>query len=381
MIHEVILPKLGTNIEDGKIVEWRSREGDRIKKGDVLLLVETSKAIFEVESEADGFLRKIFRKAGDEAKFTEPVAILSEALHDDIDTHVKKVSAPRKKEKRYHEQKREELFNSTVKKQNEPHRKQVAATPAAKRLCSELKLDIAEISAASGADIVDEKVVKEFLNRKKVAIYGAGLGAKQAKELLKFYGSYELIGLFDDNRAVKDKEMLGLKVLGSWMDFLEFASKGEVDSIVISLHSEYRRKLIEKIQSAAPFIELMPLVDKRAIVSDGVTISSGAFVEAGSILGPDTFVGSGVIIDTGAVVSHDCHIGDHSHLSPGCSLSGIVRLEGNVLVGVGASINSQVTIGKNVVITPGSAVMCDFPDDVVVSGNPAKIIGKSFRGI
>ncbi|HKJ88676.1 MAG TPA: hypothetical protein VKA48_09235, partial [Gammaproteobacteria bacterium] len=66
--------------------------------------------------------------------------------------------------------------------------------------------------------------------------------------------------------------------------------------------------------------------------------------------------------------------------SPGSVVSGAVRLEENVLVGVGASVNSQVTVGRNVVITPGSAVVTDVPPDVVVSGNPASVIGKSFRG-
>jgi maltose O-acetyltransferase len=51
-----------------------------------------------------------------------------------------------------------------------------------------------------------------------------------------------------------------------------------------------------------------------------------------------------------------------------------------VLVGVGAAINSTVTVGRNVIITPGAAVMNDVPDDVVVGGVPAKVLGQSRRG-
>ena len=228
---------------------------------------------------------------------------------------------------------------------------------------------------------IDESAVRSFLERKKAAVYGGGLGAKQVRELLRFYeDEITAVGIIDDNPEVKGKEILRLEVLGGWDDFVRLASTGVIDSVVVSLHSEARRKIIERIRREAPHVHLIPLVDRRAIVAEGVSISPGAFVEAGAVIGPDTFIGEGVIVDTGAVVSHDCHIGAHSHLSPGSAISGIVRLEWNVLVGVGASVNSQVTVGRNSVITPGSAVVSDIPPDVVVTGNPARVIGKSLRG-
>lgn len=49
-------------------------------------------------------------------------------------------------------------------------------------------------------------------------------------------------------------------------------------------------------------------------------------------------------------------------------------------MGVGAALNSTVTIGRNVIITPGVGVMNDMPDDVVVGGVPARVIGASRRG-
>lgn len=384
MALEVILPKLGTNIDDGVVLEWKTKEGDPVKKGEALLVVETSKAIFEVEAEMSGFLRKVFFKEGSHVRFTEPVALLTEDKDEDISSYLS--SAFKKAEtadaaKRYHEKKRDELVSRTTRARTDYGRaRRVAATPAARRRINELNLDIEKIASSTGADIVDEIAVRKFLDRKKVVIYGAGLGAKQVKEILRFHDNFIVAGLLDDNTAVNGKEILGWKVLGGWKEFLELSSKGNIDGVVVSLHSEYRRKLLERIAREVPYIELVPLVDERSIVSEGVVISGAVFVEAGSVVGPDTFLGEGVIIDVGATVSHDCYIGANSHLSPGCSVSGVVRLEGNVLVGVGASINSQVTVGSNVVITPGSAVMSDLPDDVVAGGNPAKIIGRSFRG-
>jgi len=60
MVNQVILPKLGTNIEDGVILEWRKHEGEKVKKGEVVLVVETTKAVFDVEAtKTVGLVRKI----------------------------------------------------------------------------------------------------------------------------------------------------------------------------------------------------------------------------------------------------------------------------------------------------------------------------------
>lgn len=51
-----------------------------------------------------------------------------------------------------------------------------------------------------------------------------------------------------------------------------------------------------------------------------------------------------------------------------------VNIGNNVWIGGGSIINPGVTIGDNVVIASGSVVTKDVPDNVVVGGNPAKII-------
>ncbi len=45
----VILPKLGLTMDEGKLVAWLKKEGDRVEPGEVLFEVETDKATMEVE--------------------------------------------------------------------------------------------------------------------------------------------------------------------------------------------------------------------------------------------------------------------------------------------------------------------------------------------
>jgi sugar O-acyltransferase (sialic acid O-acetyltransferase NeuD family) len=213
----------------------------------------------------------------------------------------------------------------------------------------------------------------------RVAIYGAGLGARQIMEVIRHLDDLQVIALIDDDPKLAGAEIGGATVLGGFSALAELASTSAVDTVVLSFHSEIRRKVHRRIVAELG-ITVASLVDPRAIVGAGVEIGDGALIEAGAVVGPGTVVGEGVIVDVGAVVAHDCFLGPFSHLSPGCSLSGIVSLAENVMVGVGAAINSTVTVGRNVIIAAGAAVMNDVQDDVVVSGVPARAIGQSRRG-
>lgn len=59
---EITMPKLGQTMVEGLIVEWRKKEGDIVRKGDVLFVLETEKVTFEVEAPEDGTLGRILVK-------------------------------------------------------------------------------------------------------------------------------------------------------------------------------------------------------------------------------------------------------------------------------------------------------------------------------
>jgi pyruvate dehydrogenase E2 component (dihydrolipoamide acetyltransferase) len=72
----VPIPKLGQSEETVKIEKWRVKEGDLIKKGDVLFELETDKAVLEVESQFEGTLLKITVPEGMEVPVMSVAAIL-----------------------------------------------------------------------------------------------------------------------------------------------------------------------------------------------------------------------------------------------------------------------------------------------------------------
>jgi 2-oxoglutarate dehydrogenase E2 component (dihydrolipoamide succinyltransferase) len=57
MIHEIVTPSVGESISEVRIANWKKRDGDLVKPGDVLLEIESDKASVEVVAESSGQLK------------------------------------------------------------------------------------------------------------------------------------------------------------------------------------------------------------------------------------------------------------------------------------------------------------------------------------
>ena len=75
---KVNLPKSGMGIEEGTIVRWLKRAGERVEKGEVIVEVETAKAIQEVEAPAGGTLSRILVPEGAAAAVNTTLALIDE---------------------------------------------------------------------------------------------------------------------------------------------------------------------------------------------------------------------------------------------------------------------------------------------------------------
>ncbi len=65
MATEVLMPKLGLTMTEGTIEEWKIKEGQAVKKGDILFSVATDKLTSEIEADTDGVLLKILLAEGE----------------------------------------------------------------------------------------------------------------------------------------------------------------------------------------------------------------------------------------------------------------------------------------------------------------------------
>ncbi|MBV8885150.1 MAG: 2-oxo acid dehydrogenase subunit E2 [Chroococcidiopsidaceae cyanobacterium CP_BM_RX_35] len=78
MIHEVFMPALSSTMTEGKIVSWVKSSGDKVEKGETVVVVESDKADMDVESFYEGYLATILVQAGDVAPVGAAIALVVE---------------------------------------------------------------------------------------------------------------------------------------------------------------------------------------------------------------------------------------------------------------------------------------------------------------
>lgn len=78
MIHEIFMPALSSTMTEGKIVSWTKAPGDKVEKGETVVVVESDKADMDVESFYEGYLATIVVSEGGVAPVGEAIALLAE---------------------------------------------------------------------------------------------------------------------------------------------------------------------------------------------------------------------------------------------------------------------------------------------------------------
>ncbi|CAA9301981.1 Dihydrolipoamide acetyltransferase component of pyruvate dehydrogenase complex [uncultured Leptolyngbya sp.] len=78
MIYEVFMPALSSTMTEGKIVSWVKAPGDKVEKGETVVVVESDKADMDVESFYEGYLGSIVVPAGESAPVGVAIALIAE---------------------------------------------------------------------------------------------------------------------------------------------------------------------------------------------------------------------------------------------------------------------------------------------------------------
>ncbi len=199
---------------------------------------------------------------------------------------------------------------------------------------------------------------------KSVFLYGASGHAKVIIDSLVTSG-IEVRGLFDDNPDIKD--LLGYKVFGSYN--YEILQESE---LIISIGlNNIRREIVNKLPL---YTKYGKAIHPTAVVSKYAAVGDGSVVMQGVIIQSCVSIEKHCIINTAASVDHDCIIENFVHISPNATLCGNVFVGEGSQVGAGAVIIPGIKIGKWSLVAAGAIVTRDVPDNVMVIGNPARII-------
>ncbi|XWS24836.1 hypothetical protein CRYUN_Cryun27aG0019200 [Craigia yunnanensis] len=163
-IREIFMPALSSTMTEGKIVSWMKSEGDKLSKGESVVVVESDKADMDVESFHEGFLAAIMVEEGGVAPVGSAIAFLAETLDEIAEAKAKSQSSSSSSAQVVEEKpkQKEEVApavpgaaptvssTKTVAVGLAVHPaseggKRIVASPYAKKLANELKVDLGTV--------------------------------------------------------------------------------------------------------------------------------------------------------------------------------------------------------------------------------------------
>ncbi len=148
------MPRLDPGMQSGKIVEWLKKEGDLVRKGEAILVVEGEKTTFEIEAPDSGVLSRILVEVGTDVQVAQPVAIIGES---GTSSH----SVVRPKAVQQEGVHRSNMVSPQSYTPPPPSTTgRLVASPAARRLAQELRVDLTALSGKGpGGRITREDVL------------------------------------------------------------------------------------------------------------------------------------------------------------------------------------------------------------------------------
>jgi pyruvate/2-oxoglutarate dehydrogenase complex dihydrolipoamide acyltransferase (E2) component len=88
MIYRISVPRVAEDVEEIRILEWHGRPGHQFSSGDLIVEMETHKALVEIRAAQTGVLRRILAEGGDWAQLGVPIAFLSDLPDEPLGTDI-----------------------------------------------------------------------------------------------------------------------------------------------------------------------------------------------------------------------------------------------------------------------------------------------------
>jgi pyruvate dehydrogenase E2 component (dihydrolipoamide acetyltransferase) len=154
MAISVVMPALEMAQETGKLISWLKKEGDSVAKGEMLLEIETDKAVMEIESPGDGILAAISAQPGAEVPVGQTIAwIVGPGEAPPVE------SAPTQSGRRSDAVKEAPARPQAALAASSPAQ-DVRVSPKARRLAKEKGVDLSKVhGSGAGGEILADDVI------------------------------------------------------------------------------------------------------------------------------------------------------------------------------------------------------------------------------
>ena len=168
MIREVFMPALSSTMTEGKIVSWVKSAGDKVEKGETVVVVESDKADMDVESFYEGYLAIIIVPAGEVAPVGAAIALVAETEAEIAEAQKQGTAAPAAAAPAPTAAPVAATASAGLQQNVSRQNGRSVVSPRARKLAKELKVDLNSIKGNGRARTLDD----EFLEVRSAAFLG-----------------------------------------------------------------------------------------------------------------------------------------------------------------------------------------------------------------
>ncbi len=168
---EVRMPKMGDGMEEGTINSWLKKEGEHVNSGEPIAEVETDKANVEIAAYESGVLTKIIVQVGQTVPIGEIIAVIGDATAPTAAANGSAASAAKAVPEKASDKSTVGANGSApastpaanpLEIQSAPSTERIKISPLARRMASEMKIDVARVSGTGPAGRIVERDIKAF---------------------------------------------------------------------------------------------------------------------------------------------------------------------------------------------------------------------------
>jgi len=187
MAEKIVMPKLAMAMKEGMVVEWQAQEGERVEKGQIILVIETEKVTYEVEAPADGYLH-ILVGVDEIVPVMTPLALLAETEAELADLPAEAPAPPSPVVEK-------EVAGTSPPPADQKKKGKVKISPVAKKLAGRNNLDITLITGTGPGGRIKKSDVTAFMEAQAEASVpakevpaGEIIDGKRVKDILPLKG-------------------------------------------------------------------------------------------------------------------------------------------------------------------------------------------------
>ena len=164
------MPSLGADMEKGTLVVWNVKPGDRVKRGDIIAVVETEKGAFDTECYEEGVIERLLVESGSKVPVGTVLAIVrGEGAAPAPATPAAAPAAER-------------ALATIVAPVPTPAPAHVKATPLARKIAAELGVDLTTVKGSGPGGAIERADVEQAAVAKKIELPAAAAAPAEAQE-------------------------------------------------------------------------------------------------------------------------------------------------------------------------------------------------------